>query len=188
MTTKRNIGEPQDDLFVFRLIQAGDKKAFEYLFNTYFVSLSRFIFIYVKDTGIAEELALDVFVSVWEKRENLDIKTTLKSYLFQAARNRAINYIRDNDRFVAVSDWTSLDRIEIDDSFEIKELERLISEAVCSLPDRCREIFQKSRTEHLSNKEIADKLNVSVKNVEAQITKAIKLIKDYLKDSYTYFW
>lgn len=99
-----------------------------------------------------------------------------------------MNYLRDNDRFVAISDWSVLERFEVDDSLELKELERLITEAICSLPDRCREIFQKSRTEHLSNKEIAESLNVSVKNVEAQITKALKLIKNYLGDSYSYFW
>ena len=175
-------------MFMVRLIRAGDQQAFEYLFKTYFVPLCRFVRIYVKDNGVAEELALDVFTSVWEKRENLDIKLTLKSYLFQAARIKAMNYLRDNDRFVAVSDWSLLERFEIDDSLELKELERLIAEAVCSLPDRCREIFLKSRTEHLSNKEIAERLDVSVKNVEAQITKALKLIKAYLGDSYTYFW
>lgn len=185
---ERNAGKMQDDIFMVRLIRAGDKHAFEYLFKMHFAPLCRFIRIYVKESGIAEELALDVFTSVWEKRENLDIKLTLKSYLFQAARNRAINYLRDNDRFVTVSDWSLFEGYEVDESLELRELERLIAEAICSLPDRSREIFLKSRNEHLSNKEIAESLNVSVKNVEAQITKALKRIKAYLGDSYTYFW
>lgn len=185
---ERNTGKMPDDVYMVRLIRAGDKQAFEYLFKTYFAPLCRFIRVYVKESGVAEELVLDVFTSVWEKRENFDIKLTIKSYLFQAARNRAMNYLRDNDRFLAVSDWSLFERFEVDDSLELKELERLIGEAICSLPDRSREIFLKSRNEHLSNKEIADSLHVSVKNVEAQITKALKLIKAYLGDSYSYFW
>lgn len=185
---EKNAGKMQDDIFMVRLIRAGDKHAFEYLFKKYFASLCRFVRVYVKESGVAEELALDVFTSIWEKREMLDIKLTLKSYLFQAARNRAMNYLRDNDRFVTVSDWSFFERFEVDDSLELKELECLIAEAICTLPDRSREIFLKSRSEHLSNKEIAEHLNVSVKNVEAQITKALKQIKAYLGDSYTYFW
>lgn len=186
--SKPEKGRIEDDIFIVKLISAGDKHAFQFLFETYFVPLCRFVRIYIKEKGIAEELVLDVFTSIWEKKEELDIKLTLKAYLFQAARNKAINYIRDNERFVSVSDWSMLERFETDSSLEIKELEHLIREAICSLPGRCREIFEKSRNQHLPNKEIATQLNISVKNVEAQITKALKLIKAYLGDSYTYFW
>lgn len=178
----------QDDEFWIRLIKVDDKQAFEKIFKTYFIPLCRFASIYVKDNRAAEELVLDVFTSVWEKRKQINIKLTLKSYLFQATRNRAMNYLRDNGRFVTISDWSPIERFEVDESYELRELEHLITEAISSLPDRCREIFLISRTEHLSNKEIAEKLNVSVKNIEAQITKALKLIKSYLGDSYSYLW
>lgn len=126
---ERNTGKIQDDILMFRLIKAGDKHAFEYLFKTYFTPLCRFIRIYVKENEVAEELALDIFTFIWEKRGNLDIKQTLKSYLFQAARNRAMNYLRDNERFITISDWSALECFEVDDSLELKELERLITEA-----------------------------------------------------------
>lgn len=177
-----------DDIFILRLIKSGDKQIFKYLFELHFVPLCRFVRLYVKESRIAEEIVLDVFTTIWEKREELEIRITLKAYLFQAARNRALNYIRDNERFIPVSDWSAFERFETDDSLETKELECLIQEAVCSLPDRCREVFQKSRSEYLSNKEIAEDLHVSVKNVEAQITKALKLIKQHLGGSYTYLW
>ncbi|MCD7852041.1 MAG: RNA polymerase sigma-70 factor [Parabacteroides sp.] len=177
-----------DDIFLLRLIQSGDKKAFKYLFNMFFASLCRFIRVYVKSNQVAEEIALDIFSSIWENKEKLEIKLTWKAYLFQAARNRALNYIRDTERFVSVSDWSNFDKYEIDYSLEIKELENLIQEAICSLPERCQDVFCKSRFEALSNKEIADKLQIPVKNVEAQITKALKLIKVYLGESYIYFW
>jgi len=177
-----------DDVFLLRLISLGDKQAFKYLFDTFFVSLCRFARLYVDDHGIAEEIVLDVFTAVWEKREKIDIKITWKAYLFQSVRNKALNYIRDNDRFVAVSDWTLHDHSEIDQSLELKELEQLIMEAICTLPDFCQDVFRKSRIEFQTNKEIAEDLGVSVKYVEAQITKALKIIKKYLGDIYSYLW
>lgn len=122
-----------DDIFLLKLIQKGDKEAFKYLFDSFFTPLCRFIRIYVGEHTIAEEIALDVFTAIWKKKEKLDIKVTWKAYLFQAARNRALNYIRDNDRFVAASDWSLHDRAEHDHSLELKELEQLIQEAVSSL-------------------------------------------------------
>jgi len=177
-----------DDVFLLRLIRGGDKQAFKYLFDTYFASLCRFTRIYVVDHMATEEIVLDVFTSIWEKKENIEIRISWKSYLFQAVRNKALNYIRDNERFVMVSDWTLHDQSEIDHSLELKELELLIREAVCTLPDLSREIFRKSRVEYSTNKEIAQDLNISVKYVEAQITKALKHIRKYLGDSYHYFW
>lgn len=177
-----------DDVVLIKLIRTGNKDAFKYLFDLFFVPLCRFIRIYVGDKQIAEEIALDIFVSVWEKRETLDIKLSWKSYLFQSAKNRSLNYIRDNERFIYVSDWSFHDKAINDHTVELKELELLIREAIYSLPDRVQEIFKKSRIDYLTNKEIAKELNTSVKNVEAHITKALKLIKEYLGDTYTYLW
>jgi RNA polymerase sigma-70 factor (ECF subfamily) len=73
-------------------------------------------------------------------------------------------------------------------SLETDELYQLIQEAVLALPDKCKEVFQLSRTENLTNQEIATKLNLSVKTVEGQITKALKRIKDFLGDSYSFLW
>lgn len=180
--------ESVDDVFLLRLIQKGDKQAFKYLFDSFFASLCRFLRIYVGDHSVAEEIVLDVFTSIWEKREKLEIKISWKAYLFQSARNKALNHLRDNDRFVFVSDWSLHEKTTMDHSLELKELERLIQEAVCTLPDLCQDIFRRSRMEYQTNKEIANDLNISVKYVEAQITKALKLIKKYLGDSYSYLW
>jgi len=177
-----------DDVFLLKLIRIGDKDAFKYLFDTYFASLCRFACIYVGNHMIAEEIALDVFTSVWEKKEQIEIRISWKAYLFQSVRNKSMNHIRDNERFVIVSDWTLHEKSEMDHSLELKELEQLIQEAVCTLPDLCREIFVKSRMEYTTNKEIAQEMNISVKYVEAQITKALKHIRKYLGDSYHYLW
>lgn len=178
----------KDDVFLLQLIKSGDKKAFRHLFDRYFISLCRFIKVYVSEKHIAEEIALDIFVYVWEKKETINIRISWKSYLFQSARNRALNYLRDNQRFVNVADWAFYDKPVTDETIETEELELLIQEAIDSLTGRVREIFIKSRMENLTNKEIAQELNTSVKNIEAHITKALKYIKEYLGESYTYFW
>lgn len=177
-----------DDLFIVRLIRAGDQLAFKHLFELYFAPLCRFIRLYIKGPRVAEDIVLDIFANLWEQRATLHIELTLKAYLFQSARNRALNYLRDNERFVPVGDFTSLERFENDDTLEMRELEGLIQEAILSLPPKCRDVFTKSRMENLSNKEIADRMDISVKAVEAQITRALKIIRTYLGDAYYYLW
>lgn len=173
------------DIFLFRRIQDNDQSAFRFLFETYFTSIYRFIFLYIKDKTIVEEIALDVFTAFWEKRKTLDIKISIKSYLFQSARNRSLNFLRNNERQVQVEGNISMPQlVENFDSLEVKELEILIEEAISSLPEKCRDIFRMSRSENLTNKEIASKMNITTKGVEAQITKALKHIKEYLNRSY----
>ena len=104
-----------------------------------------------------------LFASFWERRETLQIQITLKAYLFQSARNRALNYLRDNERFISTDDFSSLERFENDETLETQELQRLIHEAIFSLPPKCRDVFNKSRMDNLSNKEIAEQMNISVK-------------------------
>ncbi|MDR2498683.1 MAG: RNA polymerase sigma-70 factor [Tannerellaceae bacterium] len=174
--------ESKEDIFLLKLIQEDDKKAFRYLFDTFFAPLCRFVRLYVGEHTLAEEIALDVFTAVWEKKHTIEIKHSWKAYLFQAARNKALNHIRESERFVAVSDWSWYKKAETDYAVELKELERFIEEAVYALPGLCGDVFRKSRLEYLSNKEIAERLNISVKYVEAQITKALKLLRKHLGD------
>lgn len=183
-----SMDKEMDDLFILRLIKADDPLAFKHLFELYFVPLCRFIRLYIKGPKVAEDIALDIFANVWENRAELQIQLTLKAYLFQSARNRALNYLRDNERFVSVDDFSSLECSADDDPLEIRELQCLIQEAILSLPPRCQDVFNRSRMENLSNKEIADRMNISVKAVEAQITRALKVIRSYLGDAYYYLW
>lgn len=177
-----------DDLFILHLIRAGDELAFKHLFESYFAPLCRFIHLYIPQPKTAEDIVVEIFAKIWEKRETWQIRVSIKAYLFQSARNRALNYLRDNERFISTGDFSTLEYLENEDTLEIRELQQLIEEAICSLPPKCREIFHKSRIENLSNKEIASQLQISVKAVEAQITRALKQIRRYLGDTYTYLW
>lgn len=170
-----------DDILLLKLIKQGDQIAFKHLFYQYTDSLERFITYYIHDREKSQELVLDIFTYIWENRERFEIKLTLKAYLFQAARNKAFTYIRDKKIPVYLEDL-SISEVAQDynSDLEFQELYRLVEEAVCLLPEKCREVFRKSREENLTNKEIAEQLHISEKTVEGQITIALKKIRVYL--------
>lgn len=103
-------------------------------------------------------------------------------------RNRCINYLRDNAPSVYLSDVMVELCSEENRDMEVEELNHFIEEAILSLPDKCRDVFLKSRNEEMSNREIAEQLNISVKTVEAQITKALKTIRSYITDKMVILW
>lgn len=183
------MGGENEDILLLKLIKQGDQAAFRHLFYQYVDSLERFANYYIHDREKAQELVLDIFTYIWENRQYFEIKLSFKAYLFQAARNKAFTHIRDKKVPVYLEEIESMDIVQDSDSeLEAEELHRLIEEAVSLLPDKCREIFQKSRKENFTNKEIAEQLHLSEKTVEGQITIALKKIKAYLGDSYTFLW
>ena len=178
-----------DDILLLKLIKQGDQIAFRHLFYQYADSLERFITYYIHDREKSQDLVLDIFTYIWENRQNFEINLTLKAYLFQAARNKSFTYIRDKKIPVYLEEMEGMEIVQnYDSELELQELHHLIEEAVSLLPDKCREIFRKSREENLTNKEIAGQLHISEKTVEGQITIALKKIRIHLGDSYSYLW
>ena len=184
------IENTMDDIFLLQLIKNGDKQAFKYIFDTYFTALCRFMYLYLGNTQEAEDIASDILASIWENRKKLEIRLTFKAYLFQAAKNRCLNAIRDRKATVSLDDINGQDtpQVNVTDSLETEELNNLIQEAILSLPGKCREVFLKSRTNNLTNQEIAESMDISVKTVEAQITKALKQIRKFLGEQYYYLF
>lgn len=163
--------------------------AFKHLFYQYTDSLQRFINYYIHDTEKSQEIVLDIFTYVWEHRETLELRLTFKAYLFQAAKNNAFTYLRDRKTLLYLDD-VNYEEANSEDWHSIDEngLNLLIQEAVSLLPEKCREIFKKSREDCLSNKEISEALNISEKTVENQMTIALKRIKAYLGKQYYYLF
>lgn len=177
-----------NSIALLRRIKEGDQIAFKELFDSYFTPLCRFINYMTNDLNASEELTLDIFTYLWDNRETFEIKLSIKAYLFQAARNRAINWIKQQQATVSIDDVDPAELTTDTSALETEELYQLIRAAVLNLPERCREVFTLSRDQSMTNREIADHLGISVKTVEAQITIALKRIRKFLGNRYSYLW
>jgi RNA polymerase sigma-70 factor (ECF subfamily) len=163
-----------------------DRKAFEELFKTHYKGMCFFAMQYVKDYESAKEIVQDAFISLWEKRAFIDPTKQVKSYLSATVHNRCLNFLRDNKRFNG--DLLSLEHLYPEntvmppDRLVEKEIQLKIGKAIDELPEKCREIFRLNRFEHLKYQEIADKLGISVKTVETQMSKALQHMRIHLKE------
>jgi len=162
------------------------KKKFEGLFREHFTGLCYFARKYTGDLDTAREIVHTVFIKVWENRSEFDWNKPVKSYLFTSVYNRSMNYIRDNKKFLNHEDASLLnlvvDESAYSDHMETAELEEKIRKSLLKLPEKCREVFELSRFEGKKYSEIALHLNISVKTVEAQMSKALQILKVELRD------
>ena len=161
-----------------------DESQFEALFKSHFQYLCSFAQQYVGDGDTAQEITQKVFITLWEKRETLNPKMSIKSYLFTSVKNRCLNYIRDNKKYR--SKILDLDCGDLDFSVEEEllveeELKQKIEAALSTLPEKCRRVFEMSRYQGLKYKEIAEELGIAQKTVEAHMSKAMKILREYLK-------
>lgn len=177
-----------DEKVLFDNIKKGDLHSFEILFHHYYGLLCSFAEKYTQDHITAEEIVQDFFVRLWEKREQINIETSVKSYFYQSVKNLCLNYIqhqkiKEKHHLAILSEHETMDNSE--DAFLEINLAEKIEESILSLPEKRREIFKLSRESGLKYHEIAKKLNISIKTVEAQMNLAIKHLKNKLKDYIT---
>lgn len=156
-----------------------DANAFNEIYERYWSVLYRAAFNVLKDEEACLDVVQDVFIWFWENRSVLKINS-VKAYLLVAVKYKVANYIRNGK--VRASFYERIPKLALDEEFpdevlEVKELKEMIARFVISLPERCREVFELSRNEHLSNKEIALRLNITEKTVENQINKALKQLR-----------
>lgn len=174
-----------DDLALIRQIKAGNKMAFNTLFDRYWQDLYAFAFSLYKQKDLVDDCLQEVFAAIWERRDSQEIKNP-KAYLFQAVRFQVASQIRkikqDESTDAIINSLNYADKIQ--HQIDLKELQHQIDGVVEGLPRRCAEIFRMSRFDHLSNKEIAAQLSISIRSVENQITTALQKIRIKLhKDS-----
>lgn len=164
----------------------GDASAFEMIFKTYYQPLCRYAYSFLQDKEEAEEVVQASLITVWEKRQSLSIETSLKSYLYRMVRNSCLNVIKHervkqqhaaHELYVKEVAYESVAH-----KIQAAELETKIMQAMKVLPEQCRLVFQLSRFEELKYQEIADQLQISVKTVENHMGKALKLMREQLKD------
>lgn len=163
-----------------------NKETFEELFKAHFVALTAYALKFIPDQDEAKEIVHMVFVNLWDKKDTVGTDTSLKPYLYRGVHNRCLNYLRDHKKYEKGWDETSFQlqpgMTQQDDLLETEELKARIDKAIQLLPEKCRQIFLLSRMEDLKYKEIADRLNISVKTVEVQIGKALKILREKLID------
>jgi RNA polymerase sigma-70 factor (ECF subfamily) len=161
-----------------------DEVVFEELFRSHFKGLTHFAVTYVKDGEAAREIVQEAFINLWEKRTGIDLSKPVKSYLTTSVRNRCLNYLRDNKKFS--SDLLAIEHASVNDYYEQSdklveaEIRDKIAGSIGELPEKCREIFVLSRSENMKYQEIADRLQISVKTVEAQMSKALQHLRGRL--------
>jgi RNA polymerase sigma-70 factor (ECF subfamily) len=173
------------ELFLYEEMKRGKEYAFDFFFNYYYPGLC----IYAqKMISIPEEEAKDlvqsVFLKFWNDHKRLSIQSSVRSYLFASVRNKCYDLFRKKNRTVKIEEIIA-EHDMADESVEtyvLSELEALFNRSLNKLPNRCREIFELSRFHGLKNREIAVKFNLSEKTVENQVTKAIHILKEELKD------
>jgi len=162
-----------------------DRGNFEVVFREYYAPLCRYCIQFVRRHEIAEEIVQEQFISLWEKREAIDIHTSINAYLYKSIKNKSIDYLKSKYAKLKFDETNELVIIEDNnnpqENIELKETSRILESAINQLPEKCYAVFSLSRFGGFSNKEIAAELNISIKTVENQVTIAIRKIKDFLK-------
>jgi len=154
------------------------------VFRDYYKPLVRYGNTFLKDSDDAEDIVQQVFVSLWEKRDQLDIQTSIRAVLYKSVQNACLNKIKHLKVRTIYADEVKATAVYEDssDSVQAAELNERIQQAMESMPEQCGRIFKMSRFEQLRYQEIADQLGLSVKTIENQMGKALKIVREELKD------
>lgn len=179
MIHQEYIGNEQ---FILRELQKGNSRAFDFIFKEYYASLCRFAYSFVQDQDKAENMVQDVFIKLWEKRLTLDHVEHLLPYLMTMVRNQSIDLLRKEKKSTKIPlDHQNKEVVNTtEEQISKNEFEEKLLQSLMKLPDRCRIAFEMSRFENFSNKEIALKMEISVKGVEALIGRSLKLLRSDL--------
>jgi RNA polymerase sigma-70 factor (family 1) len=169
--------------------QLGDEASFERMFRTHYARLCAFAATMIDDRDEAEEVVQTMFCRLWEQRNALDITISVQAYLFRSVRNACLNHIkkmkiRDNYKVTNLENLNQNPEYQPDRTTH-SELSKKLEKAIAELPEQCRLVFKLSRFEELKYKEIAEQLGISIKTVENQMGKALKVLRFKLADFLT---
>jgi len=173
-----------DEKHILSRIAEGESKAFQYLYTNYYKVLCVYVFNYLNNSSETENIVQNIFLSLWENRENAVTIKNVKSYLFQSAKFQCINYIKKESVRQKFDDEASYllkkMELEIDDLLISSEQQEEIEKAIDSLPEQRQKVFMMKRLEGMSYKEISQKLGISERTVETHVANAVKLLKTKL--------
>ena len=164
-------------------IRAGDESAFDAVFRSHYPHLVRMAESVVRERALAEEIAQDVMLVLWRRRESLVVEQTFRAYLIRSTRNRALNHIRHQRIVAREAAFAALDPLSSPSAEEEVlgvELERAVRDAIDGLSENCREVFHLSRESGLKYAEIATALEISIKTVEKRMGQALSELRERL--------
>ncbi|OMQ07806.1 RNA polymerase sigma factor [[Flexibacter] sp. ATCC 35103] len=180
-----NIDDYNDNATLIESLSKGDESAYNYLIDTYHHKLCVYANSLVKNIYSAEDIVQNVFIKVWEQRTRLKPDHALKSFLYKLVYNEFIDLYRKNQSLFSLekSYYDALNSvIQEDDSESFQRVLNVVNREIQNLPPKCKEVFILSKKEGLTNIEIAEHLDVSIKTVEAQITKAFSILRSSLEE------
>lgn len=164
-------------------LRAGNQAAFDEIYRRHWDGMFRSAYALLKDRDASMDILQEIFIWLWQHHEDIEIASSLKTYLSSSVYYKAANYIRQGKTRRAFFEELTTMHIEQseEDQLEIKELKSIIRQHTSHLPEKCRQVYYLSRNEHLSNKEIAERMGISVKTVENQITIALRRLRASLR-------
>ena len=173
-----------NDKQIFEAIKKDDPTAYEMVFREYYRPMTAYAFRFLHNLADSESIVQDVFLRLWQKRREIMIVTSLQNYLFRSVKNHCINYIEHEKiktGYQAMVIRNDADRTEYSEFFLEFGLMKKIEAAIAALPEKRQQIFRLAREDGLKYREIADRLEISVKTVETQMTLALKQLRESLK-------
>jgi len=178
-----DVTDSQNDRDLLSRLRGGDDTAYEAIFRQWYEPVVRSANRVLRDAGVAEELAQDVFLELWRRREALAPDSSVAGYLMQAVRNRALNHLRHlavQRKSAVYVEALSEPAEHADARAQTTELQQALTHAIAALPPRTREVFVLSRERGLRYTEIAEQLGVTVKAVEANMSRALRMLREQL--------
>jgi RNA polymerase sigma-70 factor, ECF subfamily len=184
---------------LFSKITESNQTAFEIIFLRFYADLCAYAQTILGNKDVSEEIVQDIFVKLWEIRESINIKSSLKGYLFRTVHNYCLNQIESwkvKEQYInntSLAYYNNIHNIPFSGDYPIanlitQELTKQIKDSVEALPDQCREVFLLIRIKGLSYSEAAEKLNISVNTVKTQMSRAVAKLKDQLKEYLPLLW
>jgi len=179
-TTRVNSISAEITKDVLSELRNGSHKAYESVFIAYYGKIKFFINGFIKSPEIAEELTQDIFLKLWEKKENIDLDKTFGFFLYTMARNTTFNFLKHklvHESYLARTEFNNAFTLSPEEQMYAEEISLLIAMTVKKMPDQRKKIYELSRQKNLSNSEIAAELKISKKTVENQLSLALKELR-----------